>query len=137
MAFKLDHRLEADSIEVAQWPLSGVRLMNDARYPWLILVPRRSGATEFIDLSPDDRSALGGEIARASKALKSLYNPDKMNIGMLGNIVSQLHVHVVARHAGDPGWPGPVWGVGAAVAYEDSAIAAVRQRLKLYFDENP
>jgi len=102
---------------VADWSLSRVLLMNDARYPWLILVPRRAGATEVHDLHVQDRTTLVEEIARASQGLKRLMDCAKINIGALGNLVPQLHVHIVARSAGDAAWPGPVWGNGQAQPY--------------------
>ncbi len=92
--------------------------MNDARFPWLILVPRRNDLSELIDLDASDRATLMEEIAAVSAVLKSRPGVDKINIGALGNIVRQLHVHVVARSVGDAAWPGPVWGAGAAVRYD-------------------
>jgi diadenosine tetraphosphate (Ap4A) HIT family hydrolase len=116
--FALDPRLAADTLAVAAHELSDVRLMNDARFPWLILVPRRPGAAEIIDLADGDRALLTEEIARASRALQATTRCDKLNVGALGNVVRQLHVHVVARFAGDAAWPGPVWGSGKPVPYE-------------------
>ena len=115
--FTLDPRLAADTLPVAALGLSDLRLMNDRRFPWLILVPRRAGAAEIIDLADGDRAALLGEIVRASEALRAAAQCDKLNVGALGNIVRQLHIHVVARVAGDAAWPGPVWGSGTAIAY--------------------
>jgi diadenosine tetraphosphate (Ap4A) HIT family hydrolase len=104
--------------------------MNDRRFPWLLLVPRRAGASEIIDLSPADRAALMEEIAAASGALRLATNCDKLNVGALGNKVHQLHVHVVARFAGDAAWPGPVWSAGVAVGYDGTArdrlVATIR-----------
>jgi diadenosine tetraphosphate (Ap4A) HIT family hydrolase len=116
-AFILDLRLAVDSEPVLTLPLSDVRLMNDARFPWLIMVPRRMGKAEIIDLDPPDRTALMEEIAAVSHALKAATDCQKLNVAALGNIVRQLHVHIVARRTGDPAWPGPVWGSGEAVAY--------------------
>jgi diadenosine tetraphosphate (Ap4A) HIT family hydrolase len=118
VSFALHPRLEADTVFVADWGLSRVLLMNDARYPWLILVPRQADAVEIFDLFHTDRTLLMDEIARAAKALKAISGAQKINVGALGNLVPQLHVHVVARSAGDATWPGPVWGQGAAVAYD-------------------
>ena len=117
MSFVLDPRLEADTLAVADWPLCRVRLMNDARYPWLILVPRRAGLVEILDLDPAARALLMDEIVRASEALRILPGVSKINVGALGNIVQQLHIHVIGRRAGDPAWPGPVWGHSPARAY--------------------
>ena len=130
MNFVLHSRLEADTFFIADWPLCRVLLMNDARYPWLILVPRHDGMTELMDLALADRALLIEDIARASAALRSQPGVAKINVGALGNLVPQLHVHVLGRHPGDPAWPGPVWGHSPAVPYEtqarDALIAAVR-----------
>jgi diadenosine tetraphosphate (Ap4A) HIT family hydrolase len=120
-AFLLDPRLEADSVAVASLALSDLRLMKDARFPWLLLVPRRAGVTEIIDLDERDRLTLFGEINGASSALKAATACDKLNVAAIGNLVPQLHIHVVARFRTDPVWPRPVWGSGAAVAYDEAA----------------
>lgn len=121
MSFTLHPRLAADTSFIADWPLCRVLLMEDARYFWLVLVPRRDGVTEITDLSAEDRALLMEETARAGQIVKG---GAKLNIGALGNLVPQLHLHVVARHSGDPAWPGPVWGHSPAVAYDDAARAA-------------
>ncbi|MGQ3355078.1 MAG: HIT domain-containing protein [Phreatobacter sp.] len=132
-AFSLDSRLAADTLAVADLPLSAVRLMNDATYPWLVLIPRREGAVEIIDLSPEDRVQLMEEIAAVSDVLRAMTRCDKLNVAALGNMVPQLHVHVIGRFAGDPAWPGPVWGKAPAQPYaeapRDGFIAALRARL--------
>ena len=117
--FSLDGRLAADTIGVTSLWLSELRMMNDARFPWLILVPRVAGAEEIIGLAKGDRAALCDEITTVSQALLSVTGCDKLNIAALGNIVRQLHVHIVGRFDGDPAWPGAVWGHGSAVAYKD------------------
>ena len=122
--FSLHPRLAADTVFVADWPLSRVVAMNDARYPWLILVPRRDGATEIFDLNAEDRRTMIEEIARASDGLKRLTAAAKINVGALGNLVPQLHVHIVARNPGDAAWPGPMWGQGTAQPYESDALDA-------------
>ena len=128
VVFSPHPRLVADTVFVADWALSRVVAMNDARYPWLILIPRRDGATEIFDLSAEDRRTMIEEIARASEGLKSLTAAAKINVGALGNLVPQLHVHIVARNPGDAAWPGPVWGQGSAQPYEQGALDAfVRQ----------
>jgi diadenosine tetraphosphate (Ap4A) HIT family hydrolase len=118
--FRLASRLEADSVFLLDWPLCQVRLMDDARFPWLILVPRRAGLEEWTELSPGDRSQLAEEIGKAGQALVRNFTPTKLNVGALGNIVRQMHVHVVARFESDAAWPGPVWGQGARIPYDNS-----------------
>jgi diadenosine tetraphosphate (Ap4A) HIT family hydrolase len=130
MAFQLHERLAADTTFVADGPLSRVLLMNDARYAWLILVPRRDDVTELFQLSHDDRATLMEEVAQASKKLKTLTHCAKINVGALGNMVPQLHIHLIARNPGDAAWPGPVWGNGAAVAYEPGARDALLAKLR-------
>jgi diadenosine tetraphosphate (Ap4A) HIT family hydrolase len=131
--FALHPRLAADTRPVGDLPLCRVLLLNDSRFPWLVLVPRRDNAVEIHELTPEDRAALIEEIAAAGAALKNFGGAEKINIGALGNIVSQLHVHVVARSSADPAWPGPVWGFGAAVGYDAAAaqdlVAALTQKL--------
>ena len=123
MTFALDPVLAADTETVADLNLSRVLLMRDRRYPWLILVPRKPDLAEIGDLARDDRIALSDETERAAGALRRLYAPDKINIAAIGNIVRQLHVHVVARTEGDPAWPGPVWGHSPAKPYDGNALA--------------
>jgi diadenosine tetraphosphate (Ap4A) HIT family hydrolase len=125
MSFVLHTRLEADTFFIADWPLCRVLLMNDARYPWLVLVPRRDGMTELTDLTIADRAVLMEEIARAGEAVRAMPGITKLNVGALGNLVPQLHVHIVGRHSSDPAWPTPVWGHGPAVPYETAARDAV------------
>jgi len=112
--FELDSRLATDSVLVAEGPLSQIRLMNDERFPWLLLVPRVAGITEWIELDGEQQDKLRTELNRLSRALKVEDGVQKINIGALGNIVPQLHFHVIGRHPGDPAWPGPVWGSGQA-----------------------
>ncbi|HEY4274042.1 MAG TPA: HIT domain-containing protein [Rhizomicrobium sp.] len=123
--FALHPRLAGDTVFVVDWPLSRVLLMEDARYPWLVLVPRLAGLVEITDLTAADRAWLMEEVARAGDAVRGLASVAKLNIGALGNLVPQLHVHVVGRHPGDPAWPGPVWGHSPATPYETSARAAL------------
>ncbi len=137
MTFALDERLARDTLIVGDWPLTRVLLMNDARWPWLILVPRREGLVELIDLAPADQTRLIDEAGRAARFLKTHTRAAKINVGALGNVVRQLHLHVVARVVGDPAWPGPVWGHGAATPYDAAAaralIAAARDELPVQF----
>ena len=125
MSFSLDARLSSDTDFVGDLPLCRVLLMNNSRWPWLVLVPRRDNLAELSDLEAVDRTRLIEEAARMADWLKAHTRAEKINLGALGNIVRQLHVHVVARSAGDPGWPGPVWGFGAAVPYEDNEFRAM------------
>jgi diadenosine tetraphosphate (Ap4A) HIT family hydrolase len=137
MTFRLDPRLADDTCNVGDLPLSRLLLMDDARFPWLILVPRIAGARELIDLDEGDQRALLGEIAAVGRCVEALFRPDKLNIAALGNVVPQLHVHLVARHTGDAAWPQTVWGHGERVAYapaaRDARIAALRDALKHLF----
>jgi diadenosine tetraphosphate (Ap4A) HIT family hydrolase len=116
--FALDPQLAADTIAVKELPLSEVRLMRDANFPWLILVPRCAGAVELVDLPAADRMQLMTEISLASAALRESTHCDKLNVAALGNMVRQLHVHVIARRIGDAAWPRPVWGAAPAKPYE-------------------
>ena len=125
----LDPRLEQDTAFLTELPLSRVLLLRDARYRWLVLVPARPGLRELHDLDAPDRGRLVEEIALVSRVLERLYAPDKINVGALGNIVSQLHVHVVARNEGDPAWPGPVWGHSAAEPYAPDDLAKIGEEL--------
>ena len=126
--FTLDRRLESDTIAVGDLALSSVLLLNDARFPWLVLVPRRTGASEITDLSDADAATLMQEVRIATRVLLELSEPDKINVGPLGNVVSQLHVHVVGRLRSDPAWPGPVWGFGERRPYPRHAALALVER---------
>ncbi len=133
--FALDPQLARDTFPVGDLPLCRVLLMNDASYPWLILVPRRPGVSEIIDLDDTAQAQLTAEIAQVSRALKAITACDKLNVAAIGNLVAQLHVHVVARNRGDAAWPKPVWGAAAAAAYPGAGapawIGELRQRLAL------
>jgi diadenosine tetraphosphate (Ap4A) HIT family hydrolase len=129
MPFALHLTLARDTVEVARLPLCRVLLMKDRRFPWLILVPERESVREIHELSPADRQVLIEEIAQASGVLTRLFQPDKLNVGALGNIVPQLHVHLVARTKTDPAWPGPVWGLGAAEPYTEGELEELRGRI--------
>lgn len=121
MAFTLDRRLEADSRYVTELRLCEVRLMDNKKFPWLILVPQRDGASEWIDLSREDQHQLSDEIAIVSHLFQALVTPDKLNIAALGNQVPQLHVHLIARYKGDKAWPNPVWGAESEPYSEEEA----------------
>lgn len=133
--FQLDARLEADTRAVGELGLSRLLLMNDSRFPWLILVPRRAQARELVDLTEADHALLTAEIRQVSQALRELVPTDKLNVAALGNMVPQLHVHVIARTKRDAAWPGPVWGVGRAEPYDaamaERLTAGLRARLGL------
>jgi len=122
MEFELDPRLAAASSFVVDWPLSRVILMNDARFPWLVLVPRRPGASEIFDLSEEERLTLSRERCRPGERLKDRTGCKNINICAIGNNVPQLHIHVIARNEDDPVWPSPVWSRGYAVPYEPAAL---------------
>ena len=128
--FELDPRLAADTFLVGETPLSHVLLMNDARYPWLVLVPRRSDITEPFELGEADQAQLWQESMRLGEAMKAHFAADKLNIAALGNQVAQLHVHHIARFHADDAWPSPVWGVGSAVPYSDAARDALIGELR-------
>ncbi len=123
-AFRLDPRLEADGPVVADLPLSHVRLVDDARFFWLVLVPRRADRVEIMDLAPEDRALLMEEISAVSGVLKGVSGCAKLNVAALGNMVPQLHVHIVARNPGDAAWPGPVFGVGEREKLDEATRAA-------------
>jgi diadenosine tetraphosphate (Ap4A) HIT family hydrolase len=125
MSFALDPRLAADTLEVGDLALSRVLLMNDSRYPWLVLVPRGENLREIVDLDAAARATLIEEIAAAAGFVRGLPGVVKLNVGALGNIVGQLHVHVIGREVGDPAWPGPVWGVETARRYAPERAAAL------------
>jgi diadenosine tetraphosphate (Ap4A) HIT family hydrolase len=130
MTFTLDPRLAADTIKLASLPLCELLVMNDARYPWAILVPRIAGARELHDLTEADQADLWRTTMAISTAIGAWPNVEKINVGALGNVVSQLHVHIVGRRTGDPAWPGPVWGHSPRVAYQDGAEGALVAALK-------
>jgi diadenosine tetraphosphate (Ap4A) HIT family hydrolase len=133
MTFQLDSRLAADTIPVGDLALSSVLLLNDARFPWFVLAPRISGASEVTDLSEEQAAQLMQEIRIAARVMMELSKPDKVNVGALGNIVTQLHVHVIGRFRSDPAWPGPVWGHDSRTPYPDHAASALIERAATLF----
>ena len=116
-AWQLHPQLANDTVPVIELALCEVRLMDDANHPWLVLVPRVADMVEIIDLDPAQRTRLASEIDTACRALKALFKPDKLNVAALGNLVPQLHVHVIARYTDDIAWPRPVWGSATARPY--------------------
>lgn len=128
--FELHERLIADTVPVLDWPLCRVLLLNDATYPWLVLVPRRKGVTEIHELDQSDRALLVEEMAEASRRLQNMTRALKMNVAALGNVVPQLHVHVIARFAEDAAWPRPVWGAVPASPYGEAELARMLAEMK-------
>ncbi|WP_120993439.1 HIT domain-containing protein [Stutzerimonas urumqiensis] len=129
--FELDARLAGDTHAMGDLPLSRLLLMNDARYPWFILVPRREEISEVFQLDAPDREALWNETVQLSEGVKDAFGAHKMNVATLGNVVSQLHVHVVARRREDAVWPDPVWGRPPAVPYDQAQVEAIKERLRV------
>ncbi len=140
MAFVLDHRIESASAHIARLELSDLRLQNDSRFIWCILIPRRAGVVELDDLDPQEAQTLTQEVRRTSMAVRRLMQAqgrpaDKLNVAALGNVVSQLHVHVVGRRRDDGCWPEPVWGRGAARPYAEAELASQLERARSALEE--
>jgi diadenosine tetraphosphate (Ap4A) HIT family hydrolase len=133
--YQLHPRLAADTLAIGQFNLCDVRLMNDARYPWVILVPRKEGITESYQLTEDEQQQLMKESAFVAEQLASLVGADKMNVAALGNVVSQCHIHHIARYTTDENWPAPVWGKGEAIPYQQDEAQAVIAQLTVIFAE--
>lgn len=131
LTFKLAPELKRDCIELADWPLCKVLLLNDSQYPWFVLVPRQPDLKEIIDLSDDDQIVYLKESAKLSKLIMQVFNPDKLNVAALGNMVPQLHIHHIARFTSDAAWPAPVWGKFPAKPYSDEQIIALKKALQL------
>lgn len=130
MSFKLDPQIEADSIFVCDGPLSQIRLHKNAAFPWLMLMPRQNDLREIIDLAVADQETLLREVRLVAETVKDIYNPTKLNIANLGNVVAQLHVHIIARFSSDPCWPGPVWGGNASAEYTAEELEETVQKIK-------
>ncbi|MFC5698130.1 HIT domain-containing protein [Pseudomonas sp. GCM10022186] len=129
--FTLDPRLQQDTLPIGDFPLCRLLLMNDAQYPWFILVPRREEVAELFQLGDEDQRQLWQETSFLAETLKDAFGADKMNVATLGNLVSQLHMHVIIRRRDDAAWPAPVWGRHPAVPYSAEQVAAIRSRLRL------
>ncbi|WP_315742299.1 MULTISPECIES: HIT family protein [unclassified Bradyrhizobium] len=133
--WSLHPQLAKDTINIGDLPLSRVLVIKDANYPWMLLVPRREGAVEIIDLDEVAQAQLMTEIARVSRALKEITKCDKLNVAALGNMVPQLHIHVIARRTSDAAWPRPVWGVAPALPHDAEEvqhfIGAIRRKIWL------
>ena len=134
-AWSLHPQLAKDTIDIGDLPLSRVLVIKDANYPWLLLVPRREGAVEIIDLDEVAQAQLMTEITRVSCAVKEITKCDKLNVAALGNMVPQLHIHIIARRTGDVAWPRPVWGVAPPLPHDaqevQQFISAVRRKIWL------
>ncbi|VXC04886.1 Diadenosine tetraphosphate (Ap4A) hydrolase and other HIT family hydrolases [Pseudomonas sp. 8BK] len=129
--FALDSRLQQDTVWLGDYPLCSLLLMNDAQYPWFILVPRREDVSELFQLDAADQLQLWRETTALAEVLKDCFAADKMNVATLGNMVSQLHMHVIVRCREDAAWPAPVWGKHPAQAYAPEQLAALKARLRL------
>ncbi|NWA36182.1 HIT domain-containing protein [Pseudomonas reactans] len=127
--FALDQRLQQDTLVIGDFPLCRLLLSNDSNYPWFILVPRINGISEVFQLDVVDQQRVWQETTALAQLLNEGWSADKMNIGALGNVVSQLHVHVIVRKRDDDAWPAPVWGKHPAQPYTDEQVAAIRARL--------
>ena len=134
--FALDSRLQQDTVPVGDFPLCRLLLMNDAHYPWFILVPRREDVSELFQLDADDQQVLWQETTQLAEVLKDTFAADKMNVATLGNVVSQLHMHVVVRRREDAAWPAPVWGKQPAQPYSDEQVVAIKAKLRVVLAEN-
>lgn len=134
--FEMDERLQQDSIVLGDFALCRVLLMNDSRYPWLILVPRRADISEVFQLTAAQQQQLWQETSVVGQVLKDIYQADKINIATLGNVVKQLHMHIVVRMQEDATWPAPVWGRGEAQPYTAQDIESLGERLRAVFSEH-
>ena len=134
--FTLDQRLQQDTLLLGDFPLCRLLLMNDANYPWFILVPRRDEVSELFQLDAQEQQQLWRESTELAEVLKDTFKADKMNVATLGNVVSQLHMHVIVRRKDDPAWPAPVWGKHPAKAYSDEQVAALRDKLRMVLDDD-
>ena len=128
--FALDQRLQQDTLVIGDFPLCRLLLSNDSNYPWFILVPRIDGISEVFQLGVADQQMLWKETTALAQLLNQGFTADKMNIGALGNVVNQLHVHVIVRKRDDAAWPAPVWGRQPAQPYTEQQVAAMRARMR-------
>lgn len=128
--FVLDSRLHQDTLALGDFPLCRLLLSNDSNYPWFILVPRRPDISEVFDLTAEDQLQFWQETSFLSRTLKALFSADKLNVAALGNVVSQLHMHVIVRKRNDIAWPAPVWGKHPAMPYTEEQFAAIREQLR-------
>lgn len=134
--FALDSRLQQDCLVIGDFPLCRLLLMNDSNYPWFILVPRREEVSELFQLDADDQRQLWQETTLLAETLKDIFAADKMNVATLGNVVSQLHMHVVVRRRDDASWPAPVWGRHPAQPYNEQQAGQVVDKLRSVLAED-
>ncbi|WP_248802130.1 HIT family protein [Pseudomonas sp. MWU13-2100] len=135
--FVLDSRLQQDTLPMGDLPLCRVLLSNDANYPWFILVPRRADIREVFQLEAADQQQLWRETTELAQLLQATFKADKMNVAALGNVVSQLHMHVIVRRRDDVAWPAPVWGKHPARPYSDEEVGGIREQLRRAFQHDP
>ena len=128
--FVLDTRLHEDTWLIGDFPLCRLLLSNDSNYPWFILVPRREGISELFQLDEHDQQLMWAETTALARTLKDAFGADKMNVATLGNVVSQLHMHVIVRYQADVAWPAPVWGKHPAKPYTQAEVGAIQDKLK-------
>lgn len=133
---KLHPQLEKDCIVIGEFTLCSLLLLNDANYPWFILVPNRENITELHQLPVKDQQQLTAESMYFSRCLQQVFQPDKLNIAALGNVVPQLHLHHIARFTSDVSWPSPVWGAVSAIPYQDQQIETIKKQLFTWFASN-
>lgn len=129
--FALDPRLQQDTLPIGDFPLCRLLLSNDSNYPWFILVPRREDISELFQLDDADQQQLWKETTALAETLKDSFDADKLNVATLGNVVSQLHMHVIVRKRDDAAWPAPVWGKHPAKPYNEEQVTAIRARLRV------
>lgn len=129
--FALDPRLQQDTLPIGDFPLCRLLLSNDSNYPWFILVPKRQNISELFQLNDADQQLLWKETTALAETLKDSFDADKMNVATLGNVVSQLHMHVIVRKRDDAAWPAPVWGKHPARPYSAEQVTAIRERLRV------
>lgn len=136
MTFQLHPRLQQDSIEIGQFTLSQLRLINDSQYPWFILVPQKNDISEIYQLSEKDQQQLQQESSLLTKILVEIFKADKMNIAAIGNIVPQLHFHHIVRYKTDISWPAPVWGKFDSIPYTEEQVEKIKARISNALKEN-
>jgi len=134
--FVLDTRLQEDTWLIGDFPLCRLLLSNDSNYPWFILVPRREGISELFQLDDHDQQVMWRETTTLANVLKTLFAADKMNVATLGNVVSQMHMHVIARYSSDAAWPAPVWGRHPARPYSEADVQELRDKLRGVLDSD-
>ena len=136
MTFQLHPQLQQDSIEIAQFTLSQLRLINDSQYPWFILVPQKNDISEIYQLSEKDQQQLQQESSLLTKTLVEIFKADKMNVAAIGNIVPQLHIHHIVRYKNDIAWPAPVWGKFDSIPYAEQQLEIIKTRISNALKEN-